>query len=165
MTYLVRGLALAFIAIVLGLVVFDWRIAIDLQTRPCIGRLFIYKKQELGSSILSCRGELKVIALKTEVAPYKKGTILIKRCIATYGEEVYVTKDLVRACSALGDCQTYKREFSEAIRLPKNYAKKWQLRARDLFILGDSSDSLDSRLIGPLHLEDISVYGPAYAIF
>lgn len=151
---------------------FNVRLAIDFQKDVCIGRFFLYKlnDKDLSEAIdlqNICQGQLIALKLKTQVFPYDKGVILIKRCIATSNMNIFITANMVKVCDAVSatQCVEYQRKFADTFYISPNYFKTYKLNTNELFILGDSPNSVDSKIIGPVKLEDVELLGEAYALF
>lgn len=100
---------------------------------------------------------------------YSKGTVLIKKIVGMPNDIVTVDRDKVIVCLNK-NISVYRRpinhQYSRCVQYKisiPNYIKKFtpsliELKNDEVFIFGDNEESLDSRFLGPLKLNDFLLY-------
>ena len=92
----------------------------------------------------------------------KQGTTWVKKVAATPGQIVHVTHDNVTvgpkkyALSTSYVLNKLKRDFDSV-------QSEWRLGENEIFMIGETLSSFDSRFWGPIQTTDVA--GKAYAIF
>ena len=92
-TGLVAGLVLVFGSSLAFMAGSGWRLGVDLQERACIGRVFLFRKEQDLKTALShdparFRDTLAVLELGEDWFVFKKGSMLLKRIGGVPGDSV-----------------------------------------------------------------------------
>ena len=113
-----------------------WRIGADFQERTCIGRVFLFRKNDVLENLAASPGDFRNSLLAVELSGdwqgFRKGTLLIKEAGAVSGDLVrFSEKGLCLAAAG--------SENSGACRLLPGIPAKWRRIFSNGFFQGRSS--------------------------
>lgn len=107
-------------------------------------------------------GDIIAFVMNVDNGILKQGTTWVKKVAATPGQIVHVTHDHVTvgpkkyALSTSYVLNKLKRDFDSV-------QSEWTLADNEIFMIGETLSSFDSRFWGPIQTKDVA--GKAYAIF
>jgi conjugal transfer pilin signal peptidase TrbI len=106
-------------------------------------------------------GQLIAFQMNVENEFYDTGSIWVKKVAAADGKIVNVDENAVTT-----DSQYFKLSAAYVLerlnREPETLQAKWDLKSDEIFMIGETLTSLDSRFWGPINRSDVR--GRAYAI-
>lgn len=108
--------------------------------------------------------EGELIAFEMNVANefYGPGMVWVKRVAADGGQTVKVTPDSVDSTRSHYDLSA-RYVLRKLHKTQDELQKKWELAEDELFMIGETLTSYDSRFWGPINRTDVK--GRAYALF
>ena len=108
--------------------------------------------------------EGELIAFEMNVANefYGPGMVWVKRVAADGGQTVKVTPDSVDSTKSHYDLSA-RYVLRKLHKTQDELQKKWELAEDELFMIGETLTSYDSRFWGPINRTDVK--GRAYALF